>query len=264
MLLRDPRVAYALFHLENDEDLIQVLAGSIVESQDVLNGTSDQSTCWRGLNVNIGEDLLFDHMADCYSHISRPSNLGGTRMKLESLADSLGRHKPDCWHHICSTNFLVCLRDDLGDSFASGSFAGFPGLTVLANARLDRVTAARLLDSLYHEALHAVIYFFEELYSPLLIENYDRSVKIMSPWSGRELGLNQFVQAVLVWSALIALWSDRDIITSSTEEAASLLKRAENGFASRTVSATLKSPDVSSNLRKYVLDSLLTCSSRFD
>jgi hypothetical protein len=93
---------------------------------------------------------------------------------------------------------------NLGSAFASGSFKKCPGLMYVYNPAL--INDAFLMDSLIHESVHGVLYYHEVLFGDLCT-NVEENVLLVSPWTGKSLSVDQYVQANFVWWALYNFWS---------------------------------------------------------
>lgn len=113
------------------------------------------------------------------------------------------------------------------DRTSSSSWRYKPGMVGLANLQCDRWSAARVCDSLLHEAIHSTIYKIE-LRERLF--NYGEAMtaeRAMSPWSGRDLAVSSFTHACFVWYGLWSFWAQD---SSEDEEVQQLRERAYRGF----------------------------------
>ncbi|MDH5975186.1 hypothetical protein L8R98_00185 [Vibrio splendidus] len=157
--------------------------------------------------LNAGDDVMFQGMDEQYGILKSPSEIEVIINKLGTSLAMLKSKHSDAYEFITCCNLMLVLRDDSSNelSYSSGSYDGYPGLTLLANAQQERISEARIIDSLYHEAIHTMIYMYEEVNGKLLKQSYDREIKLTSPWSGASLGLNQFAQAIFVWKGLMYL-----------------------------------------------------------
>jgi hypothetical protein len=136
------------------------------------------------------------------------------------------------------TNVVVLRADkDRSKGFTSSSFRHHAGLTLLANPHIALCDPLKILDSLVHEAIHALIYLYEPLNSDLCSIR-PRDFRIASPWSGRALNVDQYVQACFVWWGLLNLW--RGWRGPFSDRANQLLERAELGFKDHPVTSLLK------------------------
>ena len=132
----------------------------------------------------------------------------------------------------------IVLRSDVvhPNSFASGSFRDHAGLTLIANPQALGGYTMRLIDALVHESVHAAIYMFESLNYPLC---QPAEFKVQSGWSGRNLTLDQYVQACFVWWGLLNLWYSW-LPHNKESSASELYERAARGFHTYPVSALRK------------------------
>ena len=115
--------------------------------------------------------------------------------------------------------------------FSSGSNGYYIGRTFLANAERDHVEVERLADALVHEAVHSALYMDELAVPWVTRELRNASPQVTSPWSGRALGIRQFLQACFVWYALVSFWAQA-ILTGAfnRRNAGAMLARASKGF----------------------------------
>jgi HEXXH motif-containing protein len=80
------------------------------------------------------------------------------------------------------------------------------GRPVLRNPDLPDATTPELIDGIVHETIHAIIDIVE-LTEPLIIEATALGPRLItSPWTGRQLDLNTYLQACFVWYGLWNLW----------------------------------------------------------
>jgi HEXXH motif-containing protein len=154
------------------------------------------------------------------------------RAKLDEAIEILAHHAVTALHFTGSFIYLVCIREEAEDqaSFSSVSFSCYPGLAVLSNCHVPDVGAHKLADALVHEAIHGALYLFETTKHPLLTCQPPAHLRLQSPWTGRQLSLDAYVQACFVWFGLAHLWKQMMSGTDELEEAATFLRKALNGF----------------------------------
>lgn len=241
----NPLVAHVLLHdrpLEaHDESylksrLLEVLSRT---SDDYCGVVTTRMTCF-GVPCDAGDNLLFAEMQECYGVLSSPQRGHDILSKVDHAYAKVLSVCPDAASFIAENNLLLAFRDDVSNpaSYSSGSYSGYPGLTLLANASLSRISSGRIIDSLYHEAIHAVIYYFEELVHPLLSKTKSTDSFFLSPWTGNKLGANQFTQAILVWFGLLCLWGSPGVAAQFVD-GGHMLRKAASGFASDPVATFL-------------------------
>jgi HEXXH motif-containing protein len=154
------------------------------------------------------------------------------RAKLHEAIEILTHHVVTALHFTGSFIYLVCIREEVEAraSFSSVSFSCYPGLAVLSNCHVPGVGAHKLADALVHEAIHGALYLFETTKHPLLTCQPPADLQLQSPWTGRQLSLDAYVQACFVWFGLAHLW--KQMVSSADEigEATTLLRKALSGF----------------------------------
>lgn len=101
---------------------------------------------------------------------------------------------------------LVLRKDPTTPSrFASASSQLAIGLVVLRNPQLAVATPTEIADGLIHEMIH-IMTDIVELREPCIHNRDAIAVRIDSPWTGRSLDLNTYVQACYVWYGLWEFW----------------------------------------------------------
>lgn len=103
-----------------------------------------------------------------------------------------------------------------------------PGRIVVNNV-LGAESVEAVADAMIHEAIHCAIDHCE-LEQPIVVA-LDVEARLTSPWSGRSLDLNTFVQACFVWYGLAGFWERVDRRSDLRSEASSaMLAQAKRGF----------------------------------
>jgi hypothetical protein len=101
---------------------------------------------------------------------------------------------------------LVLRKDPTApDRFASASSQLAIGLVVLRNPQLAVATPCEIADGLIHEMVH-IMTDVVELREPCIHDRDAVAVRIDSPWTGRNLDLNTYIQACYVWYGLWEFW----------------------------------------------------------
>jgi hypothetical protein len=107
-----------------------------------------------------------------------------------------------------SIRVLAIARDaDRGTSYRSISSRAHIGKATLVNPHLPNVTAARIADSLIHEAVHSFLYEREQKKRWIIDLEQTTDARIASPWTGKPLRLDSYLHACFVWYALARFWS---------------------------------------------------------
>jgi hypothetical protein len=225
---------------------MQALADVLIE---ILSGKLLLPTSLRLGLPTIGSDLIVDF--DTPLHIAKrreadpglklvvqSSQRDSIQANLHEAIEILAHHVVTALHFTGSFIYLVCIREEVAEqaAFSSVSFSCYPGLAVLSNCHMPDVGAPKLADALVHEAIHGALYLFETTKHPLLTRQPPAHLLLQSPWTGRQLSLDSYVQACFVWFGLANLW--QQMVSSADEpgEAATLLKKALGGFRLAPVS----------------------------
>jgi hypothetical protein len=252
ILLLSPRVSWRLIrNVEPKLDTVSVVQAEMLRALDEHTEETEgglESGCFR----------LAELIVDCQSSYDCPSREPGepTLARLspqaetqacalfEESVDLLKRRLPHAYHFVTQMTSRVVIRSDqaLPNSFASGSFRDHAGLTLIVNPGVLDKDAPKLIDALVHEAVHAAIYMYEPLVSPLC-RSYPNELRVQSCWSGRMLTLDQYVQACFVWWGLLNLWSAWSLVEEGDHSAQNLLERAARGFHTSPVSSLRKQID---------------------
>ena len=117
------------------------------------------------------------------------------------------------------------------ERFSSASFRTLPGLSLFVNASSADVSSHDLADAVLHEAIHALIYRYEALYSRLVPTSLAQTEHLVSPWTGAKLPVDSFVQACFVWFGLYQFWRNHENVDQRCN---TLSARARCGFESRS------------------------------
>ncbi len=150
-----------------------------------------------------------DHFSPWGARPGKPlPPLGGETLraavgKLEhALQGILDVHPPA--HELITTYVrVVVLWSDGGPSLMQFSTERYVGRVVLSNVEAEAVDAVALASALVHEATHSFVYTLEE-WDPIVPNRQGSvTVQVVSPWTGRKLGIHSFVQACCVW---LSLW----------------------------------------------------------
>ncbi len=172
-----------------------------------------------------------------------PDRAAETRRRLEEALEALAQGKPIAWECVRLLTRRLAVREEesRADGSASSSFGHLIGLTLLTNPWAERVDAARLLDSLVHESIHAALFLREAVQGPLFLDKNWPDL-LHSPWSGNPLNYYQYVQACFVWFGLAHLWKNWPAGAGGVpaDRVSHMQRRASQGFLARPVESLLK------------------------
>lgn len=101
------------------------------------------------------------------------------------------------------------------------------GRVGMVNLHSNRWNTCKISNQIVHEAIHSMIYKLELFDSLYTDQEAALSLKAVSPWSGRTLGLHSFVHACFVWFGLWCFWNKSG---NSDEKALKLKSKAHKGF----------------------------------
>jgi hypothetical protein len=114
-------------------------------------------------------------------------------------------------------------------------------VTLLVNAHVPEVDAAELAGLLLHEAIHAMLFMWEETFGHFVVDRAAADdVRLASPWTGRPLKLSAFIHACMVWYGMYWFWkvaSQRNHWPA--DRTREFMKAARRGFESGPLLAVL-------------------------
>jgi HEXXH motif-containing protein len=131
--------------------------------------------------------------------------------------------------------------DDSKNRFNCASTNTCNGLVVLINPHLESVSIETIADAIVHEMTHN-LFDLAELYEPSVPTKFHPRV-IKSPWTGRMLDPNTYIQACYTWFGLKNFWQKAYLLHQS-ENANYYLKQSLKGFASTDFINIAKSEDI--------------------
>ncbi len=172
----------------------------------------------------------------------QPDRAAQAKQHLEAALDVLDQGRPVALKCVRLLTVRLAVREEegrIGDS-ASSSFGHLIGLTLLTNPWAERVDAARLLDSLVHESIHAALFLYEAVQGSLILDKNWPDL-LRSPWTGTPLNCYQYVQACFVWFGLANLWRNWPAGAGgvSSERITQMRRRASQGFLARPAASLL-------------------------
>jgi hypothetical protein len=133
---------------------------------------------------------------------------------------------------------IIVLRNDLSqpDDFKSATSPVCIGSPVFRNPHLSYVTVARLADGLVHETIHCLL-DIAEFKDPFLLESGAISgIRVSSPWSGKSLDLDTYIQACFVWYGLCEFWLlAKESTAFNAEVVTNFMNRSSRGFTSSDI-----------------------------
>ena len=180
--------------------------------------------------------------------------LSSTVGHLEAAFDVIGATAPSADLAIRSLVEVIALRADVEPEarFTSASTRLALGRLILRNPH--NAAVLDLVDGIVHETVHFALDTFETQ-ARLIIDRDQAGAMLPSPWTGRRLNLDTYIQACFVWYALFNFWFARIAsLSADGPDALRLMGRSAKGFRDRAMTEVLGPR--SSSLAEGLLDSL--------
>ncbi|GEM_PF-5576844 len=170
---------------------------------------------------------------------SDPYNASDYRKSVSKLSDAaalLARFVPGAWTFVEQLTRVVVLKCDadvIKGGFVSASTPLCTGRPVLQNPHADFVNVEMLADALLHESIHSA--FDAAEYFDTKLPERDTAHRLASPWTGKQLDPNTYIQASYVWFGLFNFWASA--LSQSPEtwpRAQKLFQKTARGFRDST------------------------------
>jgi hypothetical protein len=158
--------------------------------------------------------------------------------KLDETLCSIERISSFVYDLITHFTKVVVVRNDLSepDEFKSATSPWCIGSPVFRNPHLDYVGVDRLVDGWVHETIHCMLDIVEFKGPFLLDPKASSDVRLSSPWSGKSLDLDTYIQACFVWYGICAFWLlARESGVFDAEAVERCISRSSCGFVLRDV-----------------------------
>ncbi len=151
--------------------------------------------------------------------------------KVERAIALIAESSPSAFRWIVDGVRVIWIRPGDNDRslFGSSSWREYPGLISLRGIENNQVSVASISNAILHESIHTFLDQVEIFYPFCANPNRLYPLYSISPWTGRSLPIDSFVQACCVWYGLARFWAiARSNVAShdATEE----LNRARRGF----------------------------------
>lgn len=132
------------------------------------------------------------------------------------------------------TRSVVCRKDRTGPGSCGASSALAIGQTVVRNPQTPAVDGTWFAETLLHEAVHASLDVMQATRPMIATPARVAQERVASPWTGRQLDLDTYLQACWVWYALTWMWGRVAAAGRSTGDTTDRLRarghRAAAGF----------------------------------
>jgi hypothetical protein len=198
----------------------------------------------RGLPVDFASTIYFPFLGPDSGELRalRPDRAAQATRYLEEALDVLEQGKPLALTCVRLLTRRLAVREEMG-SVGNTSSCAFGHMTLLINPWAERVDAAWVLDAVFHEAIHAALFFYKTTQGPLVLPG-NGTESLTSPWTGRLLACSMYVEACFVWFGLAHLWRNWPAGAAGVRPARAdqLYRQASRGFRARPVQALLKHP----------------------
>ena len=183
-----------------------------------------------------------------------PDEVGDAVEKLSATVEAMRVASPETLKTVSRFSRALVIRKDPGPErkFFPSSTRMCIGRPVFRNPHLPGVRPSDLAEALIHESIHAII-DTTELHKSLLLAKDFQVPEMQSPWTGRTLDTNTYIQACFIWYGLWSFWL-KAITTNAFPHHDVLyqLRQSSKGFAVQDVVAPLADRGV----RDEVLDAL--------
>jgi hypothetical protein len=166
-----------------------------------------------------------------------PPEVGDAVEKLSATVEAMGASCPEALDTVSRFSRALVIRKDAGPAcnFFPSSTRMCIGRPVFRNPHLPGIRLSDLAEALVHESIHAIIDTMELRKSLLLAKDFQRP-EMPSPWTGRVLDTNTYIQACFIWYGLWNFWL-RAIPTDAFpyQDVLNRLQQASKGFAAQDV-----------------------------
>lgn len=184
----------------------------------------------------------------------QPDEVGDAVEKLSDTIEAMRVASPETLKTVSRFSRALVIRKDQGPErkFFPSSTRMCIGRPVFRNPHLPGVRPSDLAEALIHESIHAIIDTTELRKSLLLAKDF-QVPEMQSPWTGRILDTNTYIQACFIWYGLWSFWL-KAITTNAFPHNDVLyqLRQSSKGFAAQDVVAPLADRGV----RDEVMDAL--------
>lgn len=171
----------------------------------------------------------------------QPDEVGDAVEKLSATVEAMRVAGPETLKTVSRFSRALVIRKDLGPErkFFPSSTRMCIGRPVFRNPHLPDVRPSDLAEALIHESIHAIIDTIELRKSLLLAKDF-QTPQMQSPWTGRILDTNTYIQACFIWYGLWSFWL-KAITTNAFPHRDVLfqLRQSSKGFAAQDVVAPL-------------------------
>lgn len=193
---------------------------------------------------------------ECRPPLTRTDILAIQR-RLEEAMDLLSAAAPPFAALVSTCALNTVVVRDAGLNFSSSTHGLYIGRVVLGAGDWTSTTVAQVADALVHEAIHCFLLMVDSK-EPLLRDDLaaDRLDPVPSPWTGNPLPVPTYVHALMVWYALLTLWTQigqSDALPAAV--GARMLERARRGFVGADPVARL-GPEAQALLNTSTIDCL--------
>jgi hypothetical protein len=163
--------------------------------------------------------------------------------KLNSAVNLISRTSANALSFWAQCVDVVALRktECKSSKLSSSSFFRNARLSLISNSHLECVDTELMADALIHEAIHSLLFMYEEIDMPFVNPTSElKDALIVSPWTGNSISLPSYVHACVVWYGLYWFWNT-ETSCGIPERRNYLKNRAKAGFFHKPFSTGLHS-----------------------
>jgi hypothetical protein len=166
-----------------------------------------------------------------------PKEVGDAVEKLSATVEAMRAACPEALNTVSRFSKALVIRKDPGPTrnFFPSSTRMCIGRPVFRNPHLPGIRPSDLAEALVHESIHAIIDTIELRKSLLLAKDF-QPPQIPSPWTGRVLDTNTYIQACFIWYGLWNFWL-KALATDAFpyQDVLHQLRQSSKGFAAQDV-----------------------------
>ncbi|AUJ69740.1 MULTISPECIES: hypothetical protein [Pseudoalteromonas] len=195
---------------------------------------------FKNQNVHPDSNILLDYFSDLARGVQKdipwddtgitPELIQCSTPKIYNALDYIKAVSDPCYTILKESICSIAIRfDKTKNRFNCASTNISNGLIVLINPNLSEVSVETIADAIVHEMTHN-LFDLAELYEPCLPTKFHSRI-IKSPWTGRMLDPNTYIQACYTWYGLKNFWR-KAYAYEPSDNAYYYLQQASRGFSS--------------------------------
>jgi hypothetical protein len=166
-----------------------------------------------------------------------PKEVGDAVEKLSATVEAMRASCPEALNTVSRFSRALVIRKDPGPTrnFFPSSTRMCIGRPVFRNPDLPGLRLSDLAEALVHESIHAIIDTIELRKSLLLAKDFE-TPEMRSPWTGRILDTNTYIQACFIWYGVWNFWLKATATNAFPyQDVVYRLRQSSKGFAAQDV-----------------------------